>query len=278
MAQNWQEEKTSVDEVTLEFRVGGSGSPLLILQGVDDGFELLPYHDGLAKNFRVMLPSLPGFGRSKAPPWMDSVDDLAYFMLDFIEKLNLGAVNLLGAGFGGWVCAEMAVRCQHQLRSLVLADAFGIKISEPWVRDIADIFVLTHEELARLAWHDPAAAKGMKVPGTPGLSQDDLLESLRRRETIHMLGWRPFMHNPKLLRRLSRIRVPTLVAWGESDRVVSPEYGRAYQRAIPGSHFKTISRAGHYPYREQPEEFVRAVADFLLYGGVSLIADEETGA
>lgn len=264
MGKNWQQEKRSVDGVTLEFRVGGEGSPLLILQGIDDAFEWLPFHDALARHFRVLLPSLPGFGRSEPPTWMDSVDDLAYLMLDLVEQLDLGRVNLLGSGFGGWVAAEMAVRCQDRLRRLVLVDAFGIKVSKPWVRDIADIFVLTHEELAHRAWHDPAAAKQMKVPGATGLSQDDLLESLRRRQTAHMLGWRPFMHNPKLLRRLGRIRVPALVVWGESDRIVSPDYGLAYHQAIPGSQFKTISRAGHYPYREQPEEFARAVTEFLL--------------
>lgn len=264
MGVKWQEEKISVDGVEIEFRMGGSGAPLLILPGIDDGFELLPYHDGLAQRFRVLFPSLPGFGRSQLPKWMDSVDDLAYFMLDLVGQMDIEAPNLLGAGFGGWLAAEMAVRCQDRLNRLVLVDAFGIKISEPWVRDITDVFVLTHEELARLAWHDPAAAKEIKVPGAPGLSQEDLLESLRRRQTIHMLGWEPFMHNPKLLRRLGRIKIPTLVLWGESDRVVSPDYGRAYSKAIPGSQFKLVPRAGHYPYREQPEEFVRAVAEFLL--------------
>ena len=248
----------------MEFRMGGNGPPLLLLQGIDDGFERLPFHDGLAGSFRVLLPSLPGFGRSELPKWIESVDDLAYFLLDLLETLKLGPLSVLGAGFSGWIAAEMAVRCQDHLSCLVLVDAFGIKISEPWVRDIADIFVLTHEELAHLAWHDPAAAKEVKVPGTPGLSQEDLLESLRRRQTVHMLGWRPFMHNPQLRRRLARIKVPTLVLWGESDRVVSPDCGRAYHQAILGSQFKTIPRAGHYPHRERPEEFVRAVTEFLL--------------
>ncbi len=267
MGNNWQEEKVTVNEVTLELRVGGKGSPLLVLPGVDDGFELLPFHHDLAKHFRVLLPSLPGCGRCQLPPWMDSVDDLAYFMLDLVEEMNLAPVNLLGTGFGGWVVAEMAVRCQNHLSRLILADAFGIKISEPTVRDIADIFVLTHEELTQLAWYDPSAAKDMKVPGTPGLSQEDLRETLRRRQTIHMIGWKPFMHNPKLLRRLGRIKVPTLLLWGESDRIVTTEYGHAYHQAIPGSQFKTIPQAGHYPYRERPEEFAGLVTEFLLDQG-----------
>ena len=264
MGITWQEEKKTVGDVTLQLRVGGKGSPLLLLQGIDDGFEQLPYHDRLAEDFRVFLPSLPGFGRSELPKWMDNVDDLVYFVLDLIEHLDSGPVNVLGAAFGGWVAAEIAVRCQDHLSRLVLVDALGLKISEPWTRDITDIFVMSHEELARLAWHDPARAREMKVPGMPGLDPEHLVECLRRRQTIHMLGWQPFMHNPKLRRRLARIKVPTLVVWGESDRVVPPEYGRAYHLAIPGSRFKTIPRAGHYPYREQGEEFVRVVKEFLL--------------
>lgn len=104
----------------------------------------------------------------------------------------------------------------------------------------------------------------MKAPGAPDLSQEELLEVLRDRQTVLMLGWRPFMHNPKLRRRLARIKVPTLVVWGESDRVVTPEYGRAYHQAISDSKFSLIPRAGHYPHIEQPGEFVSAVKEFLL--------------
>jgi len=71
------------------------------------------------------------------------------------------------------------------------------------------------------------------------------------------------MHNPKL-RRLARIDRPTLVLWGESDRIVRPEYGRVYAQLIPGARFQTIPAAGHYPYLERPEAFVSAVAAFLV--------------
>src|SRR5258705_325668 len=64
-------------------------------------------------------------------------------------------------------------------------------------------------------------------------------------------------------RRLARIDAPTLVLWGDSDRIVSPDYGRAYADAIPGARFQSIPAAGHYPYLEQPEAFVAAVSAFL---------------
>ncbi len=263
METHWQEEQVVVDGVALELRKGGEGPPLVVLHGEEIGRGLSPFHNLLAERFQVLVPSLPGLGRSELPEWIDGVDDLAYLSLDLVEKLNPAGAHLLGFGFGGWVAAEMAVLCRQQLKRVVLVDSVGIKVSQPSVRDIADIFVLSSDELARLAWHDPAKASQMNVPGTPGLSDEDLLESLRNRQSVLSLGWKPFMHNPKLRRRLGRVKISTLVVWGESDRVVSPEYGRAFHDAIPGSEFRLIPHAGHYPHREQPDEFVRVLTEFL---------------
>jgi pimeloyl-ACP methyl ester carboxylesterase len=71
------------------------------------------------------------------------------------------------------------------------------------------------------------------------------------------------MYNPQLPRWLGRIKAPTLLLWGASDRVVTPDYGRAYARLIPGSRFELIERAGHHPEIEQPEAFVGRVSRFL---------------
>lgn len=78
-----------------------------------------------------------------------------------------------------------------------------------------------------------------------------------------MYLWEPYAHNPKLPRRLHRIDVPTLLLWGESDRIVTPAYGRAYAELIPGARFELIAAAGHAPQIEQPEAFVKRVVQFL---------------
>ncbi|OYV67502.1 MAG: alpha/beta hydrolase, partial [Deltaproteobacteria bacterium 21-66-5] len=73
----------------------------------------------------------------------------------------------------------------------------------------------------------------------------------------------PHMYNPRLLAWLHRIQPPTLVLWGEQDKVVTPDYGRAWAAAIPGARFETISDAGHHPELEQPAAFVDRIAAFL---------------
>ena len=74
------------------------------------------------------------------------------------------------------------------------------------------------------------------------------------------------MYNPRLKVWLRRIAVPTLVLWGESDGIVTPEYGRAYAGLIPGARFETIPAAGHHPELEQPKMFVDRVVRFLTEG------------
>jgi pimeloyl-ACP methyl ester carboxylesterase len=259
-----QEERRSVDGVTLQVWRGGQGPTLLVLHDCEGMIEWQPYHAVLATQFTVLAPSHPGFGASQGAETIDSVDDLAYLYLDFVDSLQPQRLDVLGLGVGGWIAAEMAVRCSHRLRRLVLADAVGIKVSGRMEVDIVETFILTREQLLAVGWHDPAlGAERMKLPGAPGLTDEELLTLIRNREAAARLTWKPFMHNPALRRWLHRITVPTLVLWGESDRIVRPDYGRAFQQAIPGALFQLIPAAGHYPYLERPDEFVAAVTAFL---------------
>jgi pimeloyl-ACP methyl ester carboxylesterase len=259
-----QEERRTVDGVTLQVFRGGYGPTLLVLHDCEVMTEWQPYHAALASRFTVVAPSHPGFGGSERPEGIDSIDDLAYLYLDFIADLGPQPVDVLGLGMGGWIAAEMAVRCSHRLRRLVLADAVGIKVSGRTEVDIVETFILSREQLLEVGWHDSAlGAERMRLPGTPGLADDELLTLIRNREAAASLTWKPFMHNPALRRRLHRIAVPTLVLWGESDRIVLPDYGRAFQQAIPGAQFQLMAAAGHYPYLEQPDAFVAAATTFL---------------
>ncbi len=251
--------------VSLESWSLGEGEPLLILHDIEYLNEPRPFWHLLAGDFSIVGPSHPGFGSSDLPAGFDSVDDLAYLYLDLLEAV--GPMHVMGMGFGGWVAAEVAVRCPHNLRSLVLVDAVGIKTAGRETAEIADTFVMDPGRFLECSWHDSDLAKQhMKLPGLGPMPEAELAVLLRNREAAALFGWNPFMHSPKLPGRLGRITVPTLVVWGESDGVVNPEYGRSYARAIPNARFETLPQAGHYPYLEQPERFVNLVASFLKRG------------
>jgi len=248
------------------FARGAEGAErLLVLHDLDyvNGVEY-PFTEGLAKRWRVISPSHPGFGGSSLPPSFDSMADLAYVYLDVLRLT--GPAHLIGLGFGGWIAAEIAIRCTHDVRSLVLVDALGIKVGDRTTRDIADMFVVSPSELVELSWHDAQRGEHeMPLPvANRGFDEDQLTRLLDNRKTAALLAWNPFMHDPKLRARLARIDCPTLVVWGASDGIVSPLYGRAYARSIPAARFELIGQAGHYPYLEQPAAFLETVEPFLL--------------
>jgi pimeloyl-ACP methyl ester carboxylesterase len=85
----------------------------------------------------------------------------------------------------------------------------------------------------------------------------------RNWDSLCLYAWRPHMFNPRLKQWLHRINVPTIAIWGESDRIVTPDYGRAYAGLIPDAQFALIERAGHHPELEQPDEFMSAISSFL---------------
>jgi len=95
------------------------------------------------------------------------------------------------------------------------------------------------------------------------LADDELVLLARNWDALCLYAWQPLLFNPHLKTWLHRIRVPTLVVWGAADRIVSPEYGRAYSGLIPQARFEVIQNAGHHPELEQPAAFVRLVSDFL---------------
>jgi len=235
----------------------GTGRPLLFLHpeiGLDPN---APFIAKLAERFRVVAPSHPGFGHSALPKGF-GVDDLAYFYLDLIETLDLRDIVLVGVTFGGWIAAEIATKSTERISHLVLANPVGIKTGGREHSDLADIFGLTQAELDERSFHDPSVA----AFDPKAASEDEVFVRLRNRESAALFAWSPYMHNPKLAARLHRVRVPSLVLWGESDRIAPIDYGRAFAATLPDARFEPVAKSGRYPHLEQPELFARRIADF----------------
>jgi pimeloyl-ACP methyl ester carboxylesterase len=256
-------DQVTLDGVTLDVAQEGSGRRILLLHGIAGPAAAMPLFRLLARNACVIAPSHPGFGGSELPDWVDEIEDLAYLYLDLIEELDLSDVVLVGLSMGGWVAAEMAVKSTHRLSRLVLAGAFGIKVGDRETRDIPDIFALHPDEVSGLIWHDRSVA-----PDLAKLSDEAVERMLRDREAAALYLWEPYMHNPKLRRRLNRIALPTLVLRGEHDGLVSKTYTEAYAAAIPEARCETIAGAGHVPESEQPAALAARIARFMSPFGV----------
>ena len=245
----------TVSGVALDIEERGQGRPLLFLHPGEGLQANRPWIDLLARTHRVIAPNHPGFGGSALPDWFGTVDDIAYLYLDMIQALDLKDVVLVGACFGGWIAAEMAVRNTSAFSGLILSAPLGIKIGGVLDRDIADMHSLARSEFMRKAWADPKRGEidYTKLPDT------ELAGIARGRESLALFGWKPYMHNPRLRRWLHRIDVPTKLIWGDSDGIVSPAYGEGWRQEIAGATLHIIPNAGHYPHWEQPDAFAAAI-------------------
>ena len=248
-------ERIQIGEVSLELLTAGDGPALLFLHGGDYFLQHREFFEKLARDWRIVVPRHPGFGGSERPDGFRTVHDLAYLYLDLLDRQNLGKVMLVGSSFGGWIALEMGVRCTERIDRLVLIDAVGVKFGGREERDIADVYALPGDELLRRTFFDPART----APDYDKLKDEEATQVACDRAATALYGWRPYMHNPGLRQWLHRVRVPTLVLWGDSDGIVAPDYGQQLCRSLPNARFELIHQAGHYPQIECPGE----VADVL---------------
>jgi len=234
---------------------GGKGPPLIFLHGASGHVGWLPFLERLSKDFDVLAPEHPGFGRSDDPVWLDRPSDLAYFYLDLIDALKLDHVHLVGTSLGGWIAAELAVRDTSRLASLTLVCAVGTTANGA---PLDDMFRMSAEENARRFYHDPDRVRRRLEL----LAAADPKILVRNRATVVRLAY-PHFVNPELAKWLHRVDVPTLLIWGENDGLVPPRFGEAYRDRIFEASLVVIPQAGHAPFEEQPDAFLAAFDDFL---------------
>lgn len=221
----------------LRYREAGAGPTVLFLHGAD-GDTWSPLLDALSAQHHVTAPEHPGFGRTPIPAWMMNVGDLAYFYLDALQALDLRDVHLVGHCVGGWAAAEMAVRNTERIASLTLLAPAGAESREA---SISDVFAWGPEEFARHQFHDGKLADAWQA----AQAKLDVDIVLQNRTGLARLAWNPRLHSPQLPFWLHRIDVPTLLIWGEQDRVIPLACHQPFVREIKQARFVTLPNAGH---------------------------------
>ncbi len=239
----------------------GTGRPALILHGGGGPATVAGLATHLARTTRAITPTHPGWNGTDRPDRLTGIDDLALAYLHHLRALGLRDVLVVGSSLGGWTAAEMAVRdTAGIITGLVLIDAVGVHVeSEP----IRDFFTLDARGVAEYAWHD--SARYYRDPAL--IPPEQIAVQQANMATMRILVSDPYMHDPKLLRRLRHVDVPTLLLWGESDRIVTPAYGAAYASAFGDGRLQVIPEAGHLPQMEQPEAVFTMIDTYLHQAG-----------
>ena len=209
----------------------------------------------LSATMHVITPTHPGFGGTVRPDGLRTPGQLAMLYLGLLDDLGLTGITVIGNSVGGWIAAEMAVAGSGRLKGVVLVDAVGIEVPG---HPVAEFFSLTLDQVAEFSYHepdkfriDPAKVPPAQLAAMPG-----------NRAALAVYGGK--MVDVALKDRLSAVSLPVLVLWGESDRIVDPEYGRALAAAIPNARFELLEGTGHVPQVETPELLASRIGDFAV--------------
>ncbi len=249
----------NVNGTAVEMYSGGNGPPLVFFHGAGGSSGWQAYHEDLASQHTVYVPSQPGFNGTEGPAWVKTIKDVALFNHMFIDALGLQDIVLMGSSMGGWVSAEMAAMDDHNLDALILVDAAGIK---PVQGEIAEIFMVSAATRLEQRFYDPSQVENYENYARE-MTPEDQLVAHSNAITASQLCWRPYLNDPSLPHTLARVDTPTLIVWGREDAIIPVECGHLFQQAINGSQLSIIDNCGHSPAIEKRSEFVSAVANFL---------------
>jgi pimeloyl-ACP methyl ester carboxylesterase len=251
------------DRVPLSVRVAGEGPALVYFHG-PWGLAWGAFHDALARRFTVHAPDHPGTA-ADAPDVVKEVDTLWDLVLcydELLDRLGLADVVLAGHSFGAMVACEVAAQRPSRVRRLALIDPIGL-----WRDDapVTNWMLLGPPELPEHVFHDPAGPAAKALFAVP----DDLDEgALARTRLSWAMGstgkfiWP--IPDKGLKKRIHRIAaIPTLLVWGEHDRLVPRVYADEFARRLTQTRTEVIPDAGHAPQLERPEPTARAVTSFL---------------
>jgi pimeloyl-ACP methyl ester carboxylesterase len=249
----FQEIGLDVNGIDTMVLTAGAGDPVVFFHGggTASGFDwLLP----IAEHFRLIVAYHPGFGRSRGPA-LPGVDHLARHHLDVLDRLGVPRFHLVGQSMGGWTAATLASYSTHRIVKLVLVAPVGLDVpAHPTV----NLLAVPPADVPGYLTTTPT----ILAPPGGSPSAEFLAARLREAESLAIVQKRGLTHESGLGRWLHRIDVPTLLLWGDADRLVPFAQAAVWAAAMPKATIKSFPGAGHLLFEERPDEAL-ALVDFF---------------
>jgi len=256
----------------------GAGSAVLLLHGGGPGASGLSNYSrnvqALATRFRVLVPDMPGYGRStKTVDTADPFGSLASAMLGLLDALDIERAHVVGNSLGGACALRLALERPDRVGRLVLMGPGGIGVSQgkptPGLVRLLTYYAgegPTFEKLAAFLRED-------LVYDPSGITDDMLRERFESSIDPEVVA-NPPLRAPKdpeafkrmdllLDPRLAAFDHPTLLLWGTEDRVNPSSAAQLLQARLPACDLRLFSRTGHWVQWERADEFNASVAAFL---------------
>ncbi|MFZ0705564.1 MAG: alpha/beta fold hydrolase [Candidatus Korobacteraceae bacterium] len=245
---------------TIKYYDHGQGEPLLLIHGLGAEADVWAYClEPLSQSHRVIAPDLLGFGRSSKPLINYRVATFVELLDRFLQALAVPRLSLVGNSMGGWIAASFAIQFPERVNKLVLNDAIGIVAGSVEIPiDLQPSSLQNMREVMEFMFCDKSfvsdglveMAYELHLERNDGPTIASVLENIR-------------LKVDRLDEQLDRLKVPTLLIWGDCDRISPLSVAENYQRLIAGSKLEVIAQCGHIPPLEKPQELVGRIARFL---------------
>ena len=248
---------------------------LVLLHGIGASCERwIKTAPELSKYFRVIIPDIIGFGYSCKPKECYTMDFFIYFMVKFLENLNIVDMNdnnnngnkiiIVGSSFGGLLAVEFAMRFSNLVEKLVLVSPVGTSMLAPTPEFNKYRFA------ANIPSYNNAQAALRDMVYDPSVITKEMVEDFVRRMHLEnaIFAFNSTFDTIRYKRgiqlRLSKISKPTLVVWGKNDRIIPYKYQLLEYTEIPDIRIEIINECGHLPPVEKPSKFNKIIKEYLL--------------
>ncbi|HTL87502.1 MAG TPA: alpha/beta fold hydrolase [Acidimicrobiia bacterium] len=279
MATNVEFRHIEIHGHDLAYRIGGEGPVVLLVHGMAGSSatwrRVMPT---LAERFTVIAPDLVGHGQSEKPRGDYSLGAFATGLRDLLLALGHERATLVGQSLGGGVAMQFAYQYPERCERLVLVSSGGLGddvnlllrlLALPGAELVLPVACTkwlygvgrtTATWLRKVGLHtSPHIDEVWTAYGslTDGETRASFLSTLR--SVVDVGGQRVSASDRLYLAS----EVPTLIVWGDRDRIIPVEQGRETHEAIPGSRLEIFPGAGHFPHCEDPARFCNVLSDFI---------------
>jgi pimeloyl-ACP methyl ester carboxylesterase len=251
----------------------GSGPPLLLVHGLagswQNWLETIPHFAG---THRVLALDLPGFGESPMPAERISIPGYGRLVDAFCEAVGMERGAVVGNSMGGFIGAEMGIQHPQRVEKLVLVSAAGLTIEHQRNEPALALMRRLEAVLSWAATHPraefylrPRARRGLRyVFAHPErLPGPVVVEQVRGSGKPGFIDALDALSDYAIRDRLERIAAPTLVVWGDRDRLVPVDDADAFAELIPNARKIVYEDTGHVAMIERPERFNGDLEEFL---------------
>ncbi len=244
--------------------VAGKGRPLVFLHSAG-GFYWDNFLDQLSEHYKVYAPHFPGTapGRPNDIEALDNLWDTVIAYEDMLDALKIKKYRLVGHSFGGLLASELAAQRPKAVEKLVLIAPIGL-----WLEDapysVWNWCAPGPEEIMDVLFYDkthPDVLKRMTPPENKRAADQWTVNFIWTLGCTGKVIWP--IPDKGLDKRIHRIQAPSLVVWGENDKLIPPAYAAAFGEALSDSEVFMIPQCGHEPPLEQREKLFNKVGAFL---------------